>query len=244
LINPIQWILSNHDGAYITSPFGLRDDPLEPGNTTFHNGTDIGGVRRYLPWKSPLPGEVVYTGNDRWRGKHVVIRIRNTNINQIFQHLNEKKVVLGKLVETGDVVGTNGATGDVTGFHLHYELRVDDGSDLGRPVWGDPEEFYWNEGGIDMEIYEVQPNDTLYKIAKKFDVTVDDLVEWNKHMFPSLLDNKDLIRVGWKLYVSEPTKVDADLKMLKKRIGEVEGSVLEILNVMSEVQQALEGLNK
>ena len=48
------------------------------------------------------------------------------------------------MVKAGDAVGTNGGTNNTDKpylCHIHYELRVDDGSTFGRPVWGDPAKF-------------------------------------------------------------------------------------------------------
>ena len=52
-----------------------------------------------------------------------------------------------------------------------------------------------NQNDYSMVVYFVKPNDTLWKIAKCFKVTVDSLVESNN------LENPDLIYPGEKLYI-------------------------------------------
>jgi len=41
-----------------------------------------------------------------------------------YGHLSELRTSVGKPIKRGDVVGLMGATGNTTGPHLHYEVRV------------------------------------------------------------------------------------------------------------------------
>ena len=50
-------------------------------------------------------------------------------------------------------------------------------------------------------IYVVQPGDSLSKIAKRFGVSVEDLVATNKAKYPSLATDPASIKVGWKLLI-------------------------------------------
>ncbi|WP_296604562.1 M23 family metallopeptidase, partial [Nocardioides sp.] len=45
-------------------------------------------------------------------------------------HLSRTDVQVGAQVATGAVIGAVGATGNVTGPHLHFEVRSDGGSAL------------------------------------------------------------------------------------------------------------------
>ena len=42
----------------------------------------------------------------------------------LYYHLNSIEVTVGEIVNGGDRIGTVGATGMVTGPHLHWELRI------------------------------------------------------------------------------------------------------------------------
>ena len=50
-------------------------------------------------------------------------------------------------------------------------------------------------------IYVVQPGDSLSEIAKRFGISVEDLVEVNKVKYPSLVTDPASIRVGWALRI-------------------------------------------
>jgi murein DD-endopeptidase MepM/ murein hydrolase activator NlpD len=52
----------------------------------------------------------------------------------LFAHLDEIDVVLGEQVKKGQVIGKVGATGRVTGPHLHWSLGL-------NGTWIDPELF-------------------------------------------------------------------------------------------------------
>ena len=45
-------------------------------------------------------------------------------VRSMYAHLSRVDVRLGEAVATGQQVGLVGATGDATGPHLHFELRV------------------------------------------------------------------------------------------------------------------------
>ena len=55
-----------------------------------------------------------------------------------YGHLDGVSVAAGDRVERGQVIGTVGRSGRATGFHLHYEVRVE-----GRPV--DPLAYFLAE---------------------------------------------------------------------------------------------------
>lgn len=51
------------------------------------------------------------------------------------------------------------------------------------------------------EVYVVQEGDSLSKIAKRFGITVEDLIEANKARYPSLVTDRSIIEVGWELRI-------------------------------------------
>lgn len=58
---------------------------------------------------------------DGW-GKYVVVK-QVDGLYAIYCHMSKSYKAVGQVVRTGDMIGIEGATGQVTGAHLHLELR-------------------------------------------------------------------------------------------------------------------------
>ena len=76
------------------------------------------------PIKAPNYGTVRLAENLYFSGNTVIVDHGN-GLFSLFAHLSEFKVHDGDSVAPGDVVGLVGATGRVTGPHLHWALRLD-----------------------------------------------------------------------------------------------------------------------
>ncbi|SEO43451.1 M23 family metallopeptidase [Aquisalimonas asiatica] len=104
-----------------SSPFGLRryfnDQPRNP-----HSGLDIANETG-TPIAAPLGGEVVETGDYFFNGKTVFVDHGNGFVT-MYCHLDEIQVSTGDRVARGDTLGTIGATGRVTGPHLHWTVYL------------------------------------------------------------------------------------------------------------------------
>ncbi|MEU3526595.1 M23 family metallopeptidase [Streptomyces sp. NPDC038707] len=76
-------------------------------------------------------GTVVATGWGGAYGNQIVIRMADGMYTQ-YGHLSSIGVTVGQKVEPGQQIGLSGATGNVTGPHLHFEARTspDYGSDI------------------------------------------------------------------------------------------------------------------
>ncbi len=138
-LNPIEYFKSL--GWRVTSPFGPRPDPFGSGQTVMHHGVDLGDKPIGEPIFTPFDGIVTACGFYDRAGNTVAMRI-DSGVIQLFFHLQYIKCKVGDRLKHGDVIGTNGNTGKVTGAHVHYELRVDNGVSTGGSVWGDPTNFY------------------------------------------------------------------------------------------------------
>jgi murein DD-endopeptidase MepM/ murein hydrolase activator NlpD len=75
------------------------------------------------PIKSPNAGTVVLARNLYYSGNTVIID-HGLGLFSYFAHLSETSVAERDTVAAGQVVGKVGATGRVTGPHLHWTLRV------------------------------------------------------------------------------------------------------------------------
>lgn len=111
-----------YDPNWITSTFGNRRSYNGSLYTYFHTGLDYGSGTG-LPIKAPAPGIVVFAGPLTVRGNATVID-HGWGVFSGFWHQSEFRVQAGDYVETGQVIGLAGATGRITGPHLHWEIWV------------------------------------------------------------------------------------------------------------------------
>jgi murein DD-endopeptidase MepM/ murein hydrolase activator NlpD len=98
-------------------------DPFGPRGTTFHPGIDLPAATG-TPVGAAARGRVVFAGYDP-SGYGNVVRIAHGNgIVSMYAHLSALSVGVGRAVRAGTRVGRVGATGESTGPHLHFEVRV------------------------------------------------------------------------------------------------------------------------
>lgn len=113
-IEPVKGIL--------TSGFGRRRDPVS-GRPAEHQGIDIATAPGRTV-QAPADGIVVEAGRIAGLGNSVTIS-HGYGITTRYGHLSSIDVKPGQTVEKFDAIGGVGNTGKSTGYHLHYEVRVD-----------------------------------------------------------------------------------------------------------------------
>ncbi|MEG1009590.1 MAG: M23 family metallopeptidase [Clostridia bacterium] len=119
--------------VYISSPYGIRNDPHNPSKRKLHTGIDIAnsGENFIIAAKS---GKVLTAktgcieGNKSCGGgygNHVVIK-HSDGIETTYAHLKENsiRVLVGQEVSQGEIIGNMGSTGSSTGRHLHFGVKV------------------------------------------------------------------------------------------------------------------------
>ena len=118
----------------VTSNFGMRTNPVT-GVYKLHAGIDIAapGVRN-TPAVAARAGTVIYAGYVNGYGNVVVVD-HGGGFETRYAHLNSISVSNGQAVGIGQALGAIGSTGNSTGDHLHYEIRMN-----GTPF--DPLQFY------------------------------------------------------------------------------------------------------
>ncbi len=107
---------------YVSSNFNPRRLHPVLGKIKAHNGVDY-----VAPMGTPImaagDGKVIESAMKGANGNYVVIQHSNGIVTK-YLHLSKRDVKRGEKVKQGDVIGRLGATGRVTGAHLHYEFVV------------------------------------------------------------------------------------------------------------------------
>ncbi len=93
-----------------------------------HLGTDL-DADMGVPVYAINDGRVVFAKNLTNDGNTLVID-HGLGIYSLYLHLNEFKVSLGDMVKRGDVIATVGNTGYSLGSHLHFSVKINNGTSL------------------------------------------------------------------------------------------------------------------
>ena len=114
-------LLTPVPGAPVTSPYGYRIHPIY-GTSRLHTGIDY-GADSGTPIRASADGVVVSAG---WFGGYgnATIIDHGGGIATLYGHQSSMSVSDGQKVTQGQTIGRVGCTGDCTGPHVHYEVRV------------------------------------------------------------------------------------------------------------------------
>lgn len=109
--------------TYISSSFNPRRLHPVTGRVRPHNGTDY-AANVGTPVMSSGAGKVIESAYNNLNGNYVFIQHGERYVTK-YLHLSKRLVKRGDRVKQGEIIGRVGATGRVTGAHLHYEFLVD-----------------------------------------------------------------------------------------------------------------------
>jgi murein DD-endopeptidase MepM/ murein hydrolase activator NlpD len=101
----------------VTSGYGARWG-------TVHKGLDIANATGTPIWAAAA-GEVFHAGTFGGYGNAVLIDHGN-GMTTLYGHQSRIAVSVGQQVSQGQVIGYIGSTGNSTGPHLHFEVRIGD----------------------------------------------------------------------------------------------------------------------
>ena len=128
-----EYVMQNYGGGMIwpisgpiTSEFGWRTHPIF-GSQRFHSGLDIGGDYG-MPIHAAQGGVVIEAGWIGGYGNTIMID-HGGGIVTLYGHNESLAVGVGQQVNQGDVIAYCGSTGNSTGPHCHFEVRLS-----GEPV--------------------------------------------------------------------------------------------------------------
>ena len=110
------------EGTVITSPFGTRNHPIQ-GVVKLHSGIDIGGAGYGAKVVAAEDGVVSFAGTLGGYGNCVIVN-HGGGISTLYGHGQTLLTTVGTNVKKGDIIMEVGSTGNSTGPHLHFEVRV------------------------------------------------------------------------------------------------------------------------
>lgn len=122
---PLAWPARGRISGIFGSQRVLNGQPRQP-----HYGLDVAGPVG-TPINAALAGKVTLSGDFFFFGQLLVID-HGHGVNTLYAHLSERLVAEGETVAHGQLVAKMGATGRVTGPHLHFSLSW-------YQVWLDPQ---------------------------------------------------------------------------------------------------------
>ncbi|WGK68357.1 M23 family metallopeptidase [Candidatus Haliotispira prima] len=127
---PTMWPVKNRQ-ARISFLFGPNLDPISRRRWYLHRGLDIAG-NPGTPLVAAAGGKVAEVDySPTGYGNYVVIK-HKYGIYTLYAHQQRIFVSVGDIVSQGDTIGLMGATGRVTGPHVHFEIRI--GSQIVDPI--------------------------------------------------------------------------------------------------------------
>ena len=106
----------------LTSPFGVRIHPIT-GVRSMHKGIDLLGHRNSAEIYAAANGIVTFAGRQNNYGNIVVIDHAH-GLQSKYAHLRHITVTQGETVLMGQKIGLQGASGNVTNEHLHFEILL------------------------------------------------------------------------------------------------------------------------
>jgi murein DD-endopeptidase MepM/ murein hydrolase activator NlpD len=132
-----EWPMPSCGHGCISQPFGCNSywfeeyDAACPYPHRIHTGIDIAG-----PYGTPIiaadTGVISFYPGYYGYGNYIII-VHGNGYSTLYGHLSRfnSSMSSGQIIARGDVIGYEGSTGNSTGPHLHFEIRVND-------VWKDP----------------------------------------------------------------------------------------------------------
>lgn len=110
---------------HVRSSFGMRIHPVT-GSRAMHNGVDL-RARSGAAVHAVAEGRVVESSYNKYSGNKIAIKHRDGS-KSYYLHLSGRGVKVGDYVRSFQIIGSVGATGRVTGAHLHFGFKTPQGA--------------------------------------------------------------------------------------------------------------------
>ena len=188
------------DNIEVTSPYGKRNIRVNNKYYWWHNGVDL-KANINTPVYAIASGKVMAAAHSNSYGYYLAID--HGNYASLYGHLASFKLKNGDLAKAGAIIGYSGNTGDVTGPHLHFEIR------LGKY------ENFWDRAYCDSNVFMNTVDPMLF---------IDKFIQRNKKL--SLEESINLVKSAAGLeertmeYIASHYKFGEDLvKKLARAIN-------------------------
>lgn len=208
-----------------SSTFGMRIHPITQENK-LHHGVDFPGAEGE-PFKVVAHGEVIFAGDNGSLGMTISIDHGNGLVTR-YGHAKSLNYAVGDKVRQGDEIGSIGATGMVTGPHLHFEV-IQDGEHI------DPEAFIAQHRSLTVEEYK---NNLLNSPGVDIDSYVQHQLTNNQAIsnetfegfavekavtdFEASIHQKQVVESGTALQSQVNELADANVQHILERVSAVE----------------------
>lgn len=171
-----------------------------------HHGIDCWGIGNKNVF-SASRGKVIFAGWDN-TGYGNLVKVQDGEYTHYYAHLERILVKLGQSVDFTTQIGIYGATGNVTGPHLHYEVRkngvvIDPTTLMGVPN----KEGIYNSYNYVLEVdvwnykYKICSGDTLNQLAEETGTNADEIARVNN------IRDKNKIYVGQEILLPKAPAV-------------------------------------
>ena len=188
-----------HEGR-VTSGFG----PRRLFGRKFHKGIDI-DLETGDNVKAAMAGKIRIARYSNGYGNFVIIS-HEGGLETLYGHMSELVVEEGEMVEAGQLIGLGGSTGQSTGSHLHFELRIF-GEQVDPLLAIDPATFMPKHAEIKVDaswfdhllrargtqIHIVEEGETLESICSMYEMEMSELYHLND------IDAETEVTVGMRL---------------------------------------------
>lgn len=139
----VRSLLMPVDHATLTQPFGCTTVVIEPWSAACAGGHFHSGIDLAAPLDTPIhaaTGGLVTMHRERGGYGLYIVVVRDPQLSTLYAHLDWPLVQPGDIVAAGQAIALMGSTGNSTGPHLHFEVRI-----AGVPV--DPLPLLESRGG-------------------------------------------------------------------------------------------------
>lgn len=109
----------------VSSPFGLRPNPITGGSGELHTGLDLVAPCG-IAVLAAGSGTVVEAGWHAYGGGNRIVVDHGNGLKSTYNHLSSIETTVGAAVNSGQRLAAAGTTGNSTGCHLHFEVLSND----------------------------------------------------------------------------------------------------------------------